>query len=250
MAVALTLAPAPADAGVVLRDGRPVDGLAWRLHLPADASASAPAPLIVWLHPAGGRSFNAEVEALVPVMARAGFALLVPVDKNYESWTGEDALRLLRGTLPDLARVPEVNAARPILFGFSGGGQLALELFHALPHTFAGLILDAAYPVVEGPDGARPRPEPPGAAARGARVFAAVGADDPVAGVWDTLAAGWRERGIELTILRVPDRGHQWLFGERAVIDAFTAWLTPASSAPPPAPPVAPAEPKPPEPVR
>ena len=220
-----------------MRDGRPAEGLAWRLHLPAAATATSPAPLIVWLHPAGGRSFNAEVEALVPVMARAGFALLVPVDKDYALWTGEDALRLLRGTLPDLARVPEVNAARPILFGFSGGGQLALELFHALPHTFAGLILDAAYPVVEEADGARPRAEPPGAAARGARVFAAVGADDPVATVWDTLAAGWRERGIDLTMVRVPGRGHEWLFGETLVVEAFTTWLTPA-------------EPKPPEPVR
>ena len=132
--------------GVLTKEGRPEDGLRWRLRLPADATAKKPARLIVWLHPSGG-SMNRQVEALSPRFAEKGFALLVLTQKQWVGWTQADATRLLDGTLPDVGALPEVDPRRPILLGFSAGGQMAIEMWMKDPGRYGGLLLDAAYPI-------------------------------------------------------------------------------------------------------
>jgi len=208
-------------------DGAPGGGLPYRLIARTSATQERPDRLVIWLHPAGPPSDDL-VNAMAPVFTRRGFALLIPASRNTNGWSDADAVRLMSWTLPEVATIPLVNASRPILLGFSGGGQLALALWRAGPGRYAGLILDAAYPLDERDGKQMVMDLPSDAAVRSVPMLVLVGALDPVAPVWDKVEAAWRAAGVPLTVRRVPGKGHEWLFGEveRA---ALGEWLETAS---------------------
>ena len=111
-----------------------------------DATPLKPNRLVIWLHPSGG-SMNNAAESLAPQLAKQGYALLVMTKKNWMGWNGEDAGKLMNKTLPEIAKIPGINAVKPILLGYSAGGQIALQLWEQNGAKFGGLVLDAAYPI-------------------------------------------------------------------------------------------------------
>lgn len=210
-------------------EGRPEAGLRWRLRLGKDATAEKPHRLVVWLHPSGG-SMNGKVEPLAKDLAARGFALLVVTAKAWAGWTERDAKRLLDGTLPDVAKVEGLDARRPVLLGFSAGGQMALVLWTREPARWGGLVLDAAYPIdLEAYQRSGPGPEsllklPEGDAKKGTPFFVLVGEADPGQMAWRSVEASWRDAGVPLTVTYVPNGRHEWLFGAEQLTSLWT-WV-------------------------
>lgn len=236
-------------AGVRSLEGQPASGLRWRLRLGQGASAQKPHRLVVWLHPSGG-SMNARVEPLAKDLAERGFALLVLSAKGWAGWSQRDATRLLTGTLPDVAKVEGVDARRPLLLGFSAGGQMALVLWAKEPARWGGLVLDAAYPIDmeayakfgPGPDAMLKLPE--GDGPKQTPIFALVGDADPGQMAWRAVEDAWRGAGVPLTVTYVPEGKHQWLFGPEQ-LTALWAWLSEVGAGRLPGAPTAPAKPEP-----
>ena len=113
--------------GVKTVEGNPDGGLRYRIRMSPEATKNKPHRLIIWLHPSGG-SMNSTVEALAPRLVKQGWALLVFTQKHFMGWREDDARRLLRHTLPDVAQIEGLDAERPVLLGYSAGGQMALIL--------------------------------------------------------------------------------------------------------------------------
>jgi len=223
--------------GVKTLEGAPEGGLRYRLRMSTGATAERPDRLIVWLHPAGG-SANQVVEPLAERFAKLGYALLVPTQKDWRFWSPADVTRLVEKTLPAVAKTPGLDADRPLLMGFSAGGQAALALWQATPGAFGALVLDAAYPLQQTPAGLALVPVPSHPAVRRTPFFVLVGAKDRGAEVWRKAEPVWREAGVPLTIRYVPDKGHEWLFGPNE-LDALAAWLEQLKAGKPPADPKA-----------
>ncbi len=137
--------------GVKTVDRQPEGGLRYHLRMSPQASKAKPARLVIWLHPSGG-SGNRLAESLVMRLTRNGYALLVPNQKPWGGWSGEELKRLIQKSLPDAGQVEGIDPQKPILMGFSAGGQAALLLWSANPARLGGLILDAAYPLRLEPD--------------------------------------------------------------------------------------------------
>jgi pimeloyl-ACP methyl ester carboxylesterase len=217
--------------GVKTVEGKPANGLRWRLRIGKDATVEKPHRLVVWLHPSGG-SMNKKIEPLLAKdLAARGYALLVASAKNWMGWSERDATRLLDGTLPDVAKVEGLDARRPVLLGFSAGGQMALVLWAKEPARWGGLVLDAAYPIDmeaymksgPGPDSMLKLPE--GDAKKGTPFFVLVGEADPGQMAWRGAEGPWHEAGVPLTVTYVPDGRHEWLFGADQ-LKALWTWLT------------------------
>lgn len=213
--------PSGTTPGHRLRTGAPPDGLPWRLSLSEGASAEHPLRLLVWLHPSGA-SANALVESLAPAFAQRGWALLVVTEKDFSGWRGAEANRLMLGTVPEVARVPGVDARRPVLLGFSAGAQMALELWAARPEAFGGLVLLAGAPrFSQGSE-----QHPPSAPSRaGVPLLAVVGAEDGSAPLWREASRTWPGAGLRLEVREVPGRGHEWLLGDAPVRERVLDWL-------------------------
>ena len=215
--------------GLKTIEGRPANGLRWRLRLGQGATPAKPHRLVVWLHPSGG-SMNAKVEPLAKDLAERGFALLALSAKNWSGWSERDAKRLLDGTLPDVAKVEGLDARRPVLLGFSAGGQMALVLWAQEPARWGGLVLDAAYPIdMEAYAKFGPGPEamlklPAGDATKGTPIFVLVGDADPGQMAWRSIEEGWRSAGVPLTVTYVPEGRHAWLFGPEQ-LKALWTWI-------------------------
>jgi predicted esterase len=213
--------------GVRTLTGLPQGGLRYRLRLGEGATRERPHRLVVWLHPSGG-SANEVVERMVPMLARRGYALAVFTQKHFMYWSQGDGERLMV-TLEALRAVDGLNAERPILFGYSAGGQMALQMYRQTPERFGGLILDAAYPI----DAARSEPGrmaslvlPQSESLRKTPWFAVVGDQDRGLAVWKDVETAYRtEAGVPLTLRVVTGRGHAWLFDERETA-ALEEWLT------------------------
>ena len=224
-----TLISAPVLSGVKTVERQPEGGLRYHLRMPLDASKAKPVRLIVWLHPSGG-SGNTMVESLAERFARNGYALLLPNEKAWFGWSGEDAGRLMDKSLPDAAKVEGINAEKPILMGFSAGGQMALSIWVHDPSKLGGLILDAAYPITQEMDPTTRRlkqpllnpPDKP--AVKSVPIYSAVGGADPGAALWRKAEPDWRKAGVPLTLKVVEGKRHQWLF-DAAEADGLEKWL-------------------------
>lgn len=201
--------------------GAPPSGLPWRLHLPDTATETHPLRLLVWMHPSGG-SANALVEPLAPAFAQRGWALLVVTDKDFSGWRGQEANRLMLGTLPDVARLPGVDVRQPVLLGFSAGAQMALELWAARPEAFGGLVLLAGAPRLS--QGSEERP-PAGETRARVPLLALVGARDGSAPLWREASRTWPAAGLRLEVQEVSERGHEWLLGDSAPLARVLEWL-------------------------
>jgi len=210
--------------GVKTVEAAPPGGLRYRLRMSTSATPERPDRLIVWLHPAGG-SGNEAAEGMALRLAQRGYALMVLTQKDWRGWSALDLERLVGKTLPQVATVPGIDAARPLLMGYSAGGQAALALWQASPERFGALILDAAYPVRPGAGGRlEPMQLPEHPAARRTPFFVLVGEKDGGAQLWQKLEPSWRAAGVPLTLHIVPGQGHAWLFGPKQV-DDLMAWL-------------------------
>ncbi len=204
-------------------EGNPEGGLRWRLRISTKASEEKPHRLIIWLHPAGG-SMNRRVERMAKGFVRDGFALLVFTQKDFRFWSGSDAKKMLKITLPEVARVDGVDADRPILMGYSAGGQMALHLYQAEPGRYGGLVLDAAYPVRRAGGRMSLAMPPDDPAVRTVPFLVLVGDRDGGAGAWRRAEKRWRQKGVPLTVRYVPGKGHAWLFGKEQTAE-LRGWL-------------------------
>lgn len=213
--------PAPVP-GITVLERAPAGGLRYRLHLSASASSAAPDRVLVWMHPSTA-SFNRRVEPLAQGFLQRGFALLVPIDKQFQDWKGSEANQLMSRTLPDVAEVPGINARRPVLMGFSAGANMALNLWAAAPGYFGGLVLDCATPRFLEGDLSLSRPAPSPALAE-TPILVLIGANDTAAPAWSYEAPAWRSAGVPLTVRVVPDKGHAFLL-EGGPLDELHAWL-------------------------
>ncbi|NMO16121.1 hypothetical protein HPC49_17820 [Pyxidicoccus fallax] len=209
-------------SGLRLHTGAPEGGLPYRLFVSEEATASRPHRLLLWLHPSGGHGL-ALVEPLAADFARRGFALLTLSRKDFSGWRGADANRLMLKVLPDAARVPGVDARKPVLLGFSAGAQMAMELWASRPDAFGGLVLLSGAPRFS--RGAESTP-PTGAAYTRVPLLSLVGEGDGEGpALWREASVAWREVGIPLQARVVSGRGHEWLLIDPAERDAVLAWL-------------------------
>ncbi|HTL52531.1 MAG TPA: hypothetical protein VL860_08165 [Planctomycetota bacterium] len=205
----------------------PEGGLRYRLRISEDATKEKPARLVIWLHPSGG-SMNSQVEKqLAADFAKHGYALLVMTQKQWAGWTGDEAVKLLGPDMQSLSKVEGLDVRRPLLMGFSAGGQLALQLFESNPDKFGGLILDAAYPIdmalyAQGKIGMMKLPKNEGI--KKTPFFVLVGAADPSKAAWEKSEDAWHKAGVPLIVEYVPNGKHQWLVGA-AQKKELLAWL-------------------------
>jgi predicted esterase len=209
--------------GVRTIRGKPEGGFRYRLRMSPDAGRENPNRLVVWLHPSGG-SMNDTVEAMAPSFLKRGFALLVITQKDFSRWSDQDVAKL-DATIAEVARQDGIRAARPVLFGFSAGGQMALFLWKDRPAAYGGIALDAAYPVKY--RAGRPEPDDnpqPKGDVKGAPMFVVVGSKDGNAAIWRKTEPKLRALGVDLTVIYVPEKGHSWLF-DRERIEALEKWL-------------------------
>ena len=219
----------PVEAGEEIAGVRTVEreldtGLRYRVRMSPEATAEKPQRLIVWMHPAGW-SMNRQVERLSTNFNRMGFALLVPTRKQMANWTASEIEALLVDTVADAGTVPGLDHRRPILMGFSAGGQAALRWYFAKADLVGGLVLDAAYPVAPAAGGRvsvlRP---PPSEAAKKAPVIAFVGSKDGGSQIWAVAADPWTEAGVPLTVVYVAGMPHTWMIRDRQLAQLET-WL-------------------------
>lgn len=207
-------------------EGTPDGGLRWRLLLSKKADAAHPQRLIVWLHPSGG-SMNGAICQLAAKWADDGFAVLFPTHKRWASWSESDVRKLLTVTIPDAAKTPGVDAAKPVLAGFSAGGQVALSLWREDASRFGGVFVDAAYPIdmeryAQGTAAAFPLPK--GDAVKSVPLYVLVGDKDGGTRLWTEVETAWKAAGVPLRIRTIAGGRHEWLL--RADEEpAVRAWL-------------------------
>jgi pimeloyl-ACP methyl ester carboxylesterase len=213
--------PEPSSTRTVERS--PDGGFPYRLHIGVTAGKAQPHRLVVWLHPSNG-AHNELPESLIETFSKHRLALLTVLTDQIRGWSSDDLTMLFERTVPDAATIEGVSAERPVLFGYSAGGQASLGVWTQKPDQVGALILDAAYPVnvlpgnkielIGNPPAKRPIP-----------VLALVGELDPNARTWTDAAPAWKNAGIPLTVRRVAGKRHEWLF-DAAEIQALDAWLT------------------------
>ena len=210
--------------GVKTLEADPEAGFRYRLRMSPAATAKKPNRLILWLHPAGG-SGNQMAEPLSKRLNSLGYALLVLTQKDWKGWSHLDAKRAVEGTVADVSKTPGIDAERPLLMGFSAGGQVALSMWALTPGKFGGLILDAAYPVRQKPSGGfDTMPLPENIGIQQTPIYVVVGDQDNGAQVWRQAEPSWRQVGVPLTVNYIAGKGHAWLFGDKEVND-LCAWL-------------------------
>jgi len=193
---------------------QPKGGLWYRLRMSPDATKDKPNKLIIWLHPSGGLA-NTLVEPMSQMFLKHGYALAVFIKKNAGGWSTDDANMLMNKTLPDMAAIDGLDASKPILMGFSAGGQMALMLYCDSPGKFGGLIVDAAYPVIPTPQGYEAMKLPDKPEIADVPILAVVGLADGGSKVWQKVEPKWLEKKVPLTVIYVPGAPHAWLLSER-----------------------------------
>jgi predicted esterase len=103
------------------------------------------APLLVWLHPAGGYA-NQLVTRWWPDLHELGYALMLPRSKTERHW-GLNEDKTLYAYIDHAAKKHPVDPERVVLLGYSAGGQLAFHMGMTRPERLAGIVTMAAVPV-------------------------------------------------------------------------------------------------------
>jgi predicted esterase len=147
------------------------------------------------------------------MLARHGFALLVPQDKDFAAWTSRDVAELFGGVLPAAAQRYGLSLEQPLLIGYSAGAQMALHLWHRAPEDWAGLILVAGAPQLTGASKASEVTFDDAWRFAGTPVFSLVGEHDPSSGKWRSVLDKWKKAGVPLDFRQVPNVDHQWCVG-------------------------------------
>lgn len=228
--------------GQVIYEGKAGGGFRYRLRMAGKAGATtgtatatpataAPAAggrqrLVVWLHFSGG-SMNSVAESLAPMLQRHGWALVVFEGKSFIGWQGTDEIRLHK-TLTALDKIEGLDAKRPLLLGYSAGGQMALTMWADNPALWGGLILDAAYPISGKAAAGEVLPltiPKDTEAIRRVPMFVLVGGEDAGGQLWRQVEAAWKLFGVPLVVYHVEGGRHAWLFGTQQQKDLET-WIT------------------------
>jgi len=212
--------------GVKTVEDLPEGGLRYRVRMSPDATKEKPNRLIVWLHPSGG-SMNKVAEDMSKFFVQRGFALLVLTKKSWAGWSGAEMQVFLKKTLPEVGKIPGIDAVRPLFMGYSAGGQAALEEWGKDPSVAGGLVLDAAYPIdlkAYAQGQAKVMDLPKHEAIKTVPMFVLVGDKDGGHQIWKKCEADWRKAGVPITIEYIAGGKHQWLFG-KAQMAAFGKWL-------------------------
>jgi dienelactone hydrolase len=199
---------------------RPEGGLPYYIRMSPKASKHKPSRLIVWLHPSG-QSVNQAPESLIKQIFHNGYALLLPSEKAWEHWSDDDARRLFTKSLPDAGTLDGIDAKKPILMGFSAGGQMALRAWREKPEELGGLLIDVAYPVEVHPNGMTTFDPPKSPAIKNVPIYVVAGEDDGGGPeIWRRVEPDWRKQGVPLTVHIVPHKGHQWLT-DAAILESY-----------------------------
>ncbi|MCW8132703.1 MAG: tetratricopeptide repeat protein [Planctomycetota bacterium] len=212
--------------GVKTVEDFPEGGLRFRLRMNPEATKEKPNRLVIWLHPSGG-SMNNTVEAMSKFFVKRGYALLVLTKKQWMGWTGPEMEQLMKRTLPAVGKIEGIDARKPILMGFSAGGQAALNVWGDDPSGLGGLVVDAAYPL-DMESYARGQVKvmalPNAEAIKQVPIYVLVGDQDGGHQLWKKCEDDWRKAGIPLSIDYVAGGRHQWLVGKPQA-EALAKWL-------------------------
>lgn len=231
--------------GVKTVEDFPEGGLRYRLRMSPTATKDKPNKLIVWMHPSGG-SGNSAAESLAKMFLEHNYALLVFTQKNFAGWSSVDAEKMLNATLPAVGKIEGITVEKPILIGYSAGGQMSLMLWVDNPDKFGGMVLDAAYPITQEIEGGKIKTSllklPKDEAIKKVPILVIVGEDDfgaggnpevakqrgikPLSKLWTDIERPWLKAGVPLTVDVVAKAPHAWLLGEkrpgeRAVLDKW-----------------------------
>jgi dipeptidyl aminopeptidase/acylaminoacyl peptidase len=162
----LTLPGSVTEVATTVADGTRIRG--W-LVLPDGASASQPAPLLLWVHGGPVSSWNAWSWRWNPwLMAARGYAVLLPdpalstgyghhmIERGWDHWGGNPYTDVMAITDAVLER-PDIDAERTAMMGGSYGGYMAnwiaghTDRFKAIV-SHAGLwALDQVFRTTDGP---------------------------------------------------------------------------------------------------
>ena len=209
---------------VTIVEGKAAGGLHYRIRMAPKANKESPQRLIAWMHPGAGL-MNEPIERLAPALNRSGFALIVFERKYSRGWTSPGAARMLK-TLKAVGSLAGLDARKPVLFGYSAGGQMALNLWADEPSRFGGLVLDAAYPLDM--DAYRRRQMklmslPEGEGVKDVPMFVLVGTKDGGTTTWRRAEKEWADT-VPLKVVYVEGAGHAWLFSKDKV-KTLEEWL-------------------------
>ncbi|MFP4141622.1 MAG: TPR end-of-group domain-containing protein [Phycisphaerae bacterium] len=215
------------DGDEVVVTGKAGGGLHYRVRLSRKASKQRPHRLVVWLHPSGG-SGNKAAEKLTELFHKQGYALMVFTKKDFRGWSEASFNRAIR-TVNALKDIPQLDPNRPMLMGYSAGGQIALKAWASKPGYFSGLILDAAYPIdtaayAQGRIRALPVRNKPHLL-KACPLFVLVGDEDNGSKLWKKVEDPWEKAGVPLEIHYVKGGRHEWLFGGKQT-KALAKWLS------------------------
>lgn len=212
--------------GVKTVEDFPDGGLRFRLRMSPEATKEKPNKLVIWLHPSGG-SMNNVVEGMSKFFNKRGYALLVVTKKQWMGWTGPEMDQLLNKTLPAVSKIEGIDVRRPILMGFSAGGQAALNVWGNDPTNLGGMIVDAAYPLdteAYSHGQVKVMALPNADAIKKVPIYVLVGDQDGGHQLWKKCEDDWRKAGIPLSIDYVAGGRHQWLIG-KAQAEPLAKWL-------------------------
>jgi predicted esterase len=121
-------------------------------------------------------------------------------------------------SLNEINKIAGIDAHKPIFLGFSAGGQMALNIWQDNAAKCGGLIIDAAYPIEQRATGTVPLELPKNDAIKSVPILVFVGEKDSAGkacALWLKTVPKWLDAGIPLQVNCVPDKGHQWLIGEK-----------------------------------
>lgn len=195
------------NARTVNRDDLP---LKVRLRLPPEGKPR----LAVWMHPTGSTS-NADIERLAPVFFAHGLALVVTKQLVTRAWTPEEFDSLINESLPALEDL--VDLEKPVLVGFSAGGQMALTAWAYQPQRFRGVIAVATAPTLD----MAVLPTTPATP-----VIIFNGTLDPANTGWPERLPTWQSGGRRVAKKNIEGVGHEFLLDEALLTEGLN-WLTP-----------------------
>ncbi|MCL4820164.1 MAG: dienelactone hydrolase family protein [Vicinamibacteria bacterium] len=197
------------DANAAAELARFADGPAKKarlLHYDAPGKAARPTPLIVGLHPSG-TSADFLAPLLRPLARERGAHLvlaqgLTPLGNGWDWGVAEHAFHLIERAIGQARSRAEIDPARIVAVGYSGGGNAGFDLALTRPELFAGVVL------IGGSYEARTAPVPT-AAPRLPRIALLIGERDERFASNREAEAALRAAGGAVLLRSYPGVGHE-----------------------------------------